>query len=52
LSNDSNVYAKSLPEFSVVREMSGVGDVLAPRIFAKIQTDTLNAGLFVMLLFS
>lgn len=28
--------AKSLPEFSVVREMSGVGDVLAPRIIAEI----------------
>lgn len=28
--------AKSLPEFSVVRAMSGVGDVLAPRIIAEI----------------
>lgn len=28
--------AKSLPEFSIVREMSGVGDVLAPRIIAEI----------------
>ena len=28
--------AKTLPEFSVVREMSGVGDVLAPRIIAEI----------------
>lgn len=28
--------AKSLPEFSVVRKMSGVGDVLAPRIIAEI----------------
>lgn len=28
--------AKSLPEFSTVREMSGVGDVLAPRIIAEI----------------
>ena len=28
--------AKSLPEFSVVREMSGVGDVLALRIIAEI----------------
>jgi len=28
--------AKSLPEFSVVREMAGVGDVLAPRIIAEI----------------
>ena len=28
--------AKSLPEFSAVREMSGVGDVLAPRIIAEI----------------
>ena len=28
--------AKSLPEFSVVREMSGVGNVLAPRIIAEI----------------
>ena len=29
-------FAKSLPEFSVVRAMSGVGDVLAPRIIAEI----------------
>ncbi len=28
--------AKTLPEFSVVRAMSGVGDVLAPRIIAEI----------------
>ncbi len=28
--------AKSLPEFSTVRSMSGVGDVLAPRIIAEI----------------
>lgn len=28
--------AKSLPEFSTVRAMSGVGDVLAPRIIAEI----------------
>ncbi len=28
--------AKSLPEFSVIREMPGVGDVLAPRIIAEI----------------
>lgn len=28
--------AKSLPEFSVVRAMPGVGDVLAPRIIAEI----------------
>ena len=28
--------AKSLPEFSVVREMAGAGDVLAPRIIAEI----------------
>ncbi|MBP3359899.1 MAG: IS110 family transposase [Clostridia bacterium] len=28
--------AKSLPEFSVVRSMPGVGDVLAPRIIAEI----------------
>ena len=28
--------AKSLPEFSIVREMSGVGNVLAPRIIAEI----------------
>ena len=28
--------AKTLPEFSVVKEMSGVGDVLAPRIIAEI----------------
>lgn len=28
--------AKTLPEFFVVREMSGVGDVLAPRIIAEI----------------
>ena len=28
--------AKSLPEFSIVRSMSGVGDVLAPRIIAEI----------------
>ena len=27
---------KSLPEFSVVRTMAGVGDVLAPRIIAEI----------------
>ncbi len=31
-----NELAKSLPEFSIVREMSGVGDVLAPRIIAEI----------------
>ena len=29
--------SKSLPEFSVVREMPGVGDVLAPRIIAEIE---------------
>ncbi len=28
--------AKSLPEFSVVRAMSGIGEVLAPRIIAEI----------------
>ena len=28
--------AKSLPEFSTVRAMSGIGDVLAPRIIAEI----------------
>lgn len=28
--------AKTLPEFSVVREMPGIGDVLAPRIIAEI----------------
>lgn len=29
-------FAKTLPEFSTVRNMSGVGDVLAPRIIAEI----------------
>lgn len=29
-------FAKTLPEFSIVREMPGVGDVLAPRIIAEI----------------
>ena len=28
--------AKSLPEYSVIREMPGIGDVLAPRIIAEI----------------
>lgn len=28
--------AKSLPEYSVVREMGGIGDVLAPRLIAEI----------------
>ena len=28
--------AKSLPEYSTVREMGGVGDVLAPKLIAEI----------------
>ena len=28
--------AKSLPEYSVVRKMGGVGDVLAPKLIAEI----------------
>ena len=29
-------FCKSLPEYSVVREMPGIGDTLAPRIIAEI----------------